>query len=115
MVPIREHIPKPTISVATMVDPTGVPISIEIIIPKNAHTTDNIAEKIVTLLNVLNILMDESAGKITSADIRSEPTRFIASTMMTAMITAIRKLYASAFVPTLLANVSSKVTANILL
>ena len=103
------------ISVATIVDPTGVPISMERMIPKNAQNTESIAEKTVTLLNVLNILMDESAGKITSAEMRSDPTRFIASTMMTAMITAIRRLYASALVPTLLANVSSKVTANILL
>ena len=96
-------------------DPTGVPASIEIMMPEKAHTTENIAEKTVTLLNVLNILMDESAGKITSAEIRSDPTRFIASTMITAMTTAIRRLYASAYVPTLLAKVSSKVTANILL
>lgn len=37
--------------------------------------------------------MAESAEKITSADIRRDPTRFIARTMITAVITAIRRLY----------------------
>ena len=59
--------------------------------------------------------MADSAGKITSAEISSEPTRFIASTMTTATMTAISRLYRSAFVPTALAKSSSKVTAKILL
>ena len=40
-------------STATIVEPTGVPPSIEIIIPKNAHNTDKIAEQIITALNRL--------------------------------------------------------------
>lgn len=46
----------------------------------------------VTLRKLLNIRMADSAGKITSAEISREPTRFIASTMMTATTTAISRL-----------------------
>ena len=60
--------------------------------PSTAHITDRIAEKIVTERKFLKIRMAESAGKITRAEISSEPTRFMAKTMMTAMITAINKL-----------------------
>lgn len=83
---------KPIISMATIVEPTGVLIRIEIIIPSAAHKTENTAEQIITDLKFLNTLIAESAGKITSADIRSEPTRFIARTIITAITTAIRKL-----------------------
>ena len=75
-----------------MVEPTGVPASIETIMPKSEHTTESTAENTVTALKFLNILIAESAGNITSADMSSEPTRFIASTIITAIITAIRKL-----------------------
>ena len=57
----------------------------------------------------------DKAGKITSAEISSEPTRFMARTMITATISAIRRLYALAFVPVAFAKFSSKVTAKILL
>lgn len=50
------------------------------------------AEHIVTLLKLLNSRMADSAGKITSAEIRSEPTRFMARTMMTAIMIAISRL-----------------------
>ena len=40
----------------------------------------------------MNIRMAASAGKITSAEIKSDPTRFIARTMITAITTAIRRL-----------------------
>ena len=39
-----------------------------------------------------NMVYAESAGKITRAEISREPTRFIASTMITATTTAISKL-----------------------
>ena len=81
-----------TISTATIVEPTGVPSSTEIIIPKNAQTTEKTAEQIVTDLKLLKILIAESAGKITKAEIRSEPTKFIARTIITAITTAINKL-----------------------
>lgn len=79
-------------STATMVEPTGVPPRMEIKIPSKAQNTERIAEQIVTALKFLKTRMAERAGKITSAEISSEPTRFIARTIITAMIMAINKL-----------------------
>ena len=87
-----QQMPNASASTATIVEPTGVPASIEMISPASAHTTDSTEEKIVTLLKFLNILIAESAGKMTSAEIRREPTRFIASTIITAITVAIRRL-----------------------
>ena len=50
---------------------------------------------------------------MTSAEMSSDPTRFIASTMMTATVIAIRRLYRPASVPEARAKFSSKVTAKI--
>ena len=83
--------------------------------PFSAHKTESTAAQIVTLRKLLNIRIADSAGKITSAEISSEPTRFIANTMMTATMIAIKRLYRPAFVPVALAKSSSKVTAKILL
>ena len=44
-------------------------------------------------------LIAESAGKITSAEIRRDPTRFMESTMITAMITALKNMVASDTMP----------------
>ena len=104
-----------TTSAATIVEPTGVPTRIEISMPSSAQITEKIAEKIVTLLKLLKIRMAESAGKITSAEIRSDPTRFMARTMITAMMTDKRRLYLSTFVPAEIAKFSSNVIAKILL
>ena len=79
-------------SQATIVGPTGVEKIIAVRIPTRAQTTDSIVEAITTLLKVFAILIAESAGNITRADIRSEPTRFIARTIITAVTTAIRRL-----------------------
>lgn len=95
-----------------MVEPTGVPARIEARSPTTVHTTENAAEKIITDLKLLKSRIAESAGKIINAEIRSEPTRFIASTIITAMVTAIKKLYAPTFIPVALAKLSSKVTAK---
>ena len=84
--------PNATISVTTIVDPTGVPARIDNNNPKTAHTTDNTTEQIVTDKNDLNIRIADNAGKIINAEISSDPTRFIASTMITAVITAINRL-----------------------
>ena len=97
---------------ATIVDPTGVPAIMDIIIPLKAQITEIIAEQMVTLLKELKRRMADSAGKIIRAEISREPTRFIARTIMTAIITAITRLYKSTFVPALLAKVSSKVTSK---
>ena len=102
-------------SVMTIVDPTGVSKKIERTIPSSAHTTEIIAEHTVTVLKLLNILIADSAGKMTSADTRSEPTRFIARTMITAIIVAITKFKRFVLVPTAFAKLSSKVTAKNLL
>ena len=102
-------------STATIVEPTGVPARMEIRIPAVALSTDITAALIVTERKDLKSRIADSAGPITSADINSYPTRFIASTMITAITTAISRLYALALVPVALAKFSSNVTAKILL
>ena len=103
------------ISATTIVDPTGVETKIETNIPITAQITDKDAEKITTPLKFLIILIAESAGKIIRAEMRSEPTRFIPKTMITAIITAIKRLYLSVFTPVAFEKFSSKVTAKSLL
>ena len=80
------------ISTATIVDPTGVEQSIEVSIPITAQATEIIAEHTMTARKLLNNLIADNAGNIMSAVINSEPTRFIASTIIIAVITAIRRL-----------------------
>ena len=98
-----------------IVEPTGVPNRIEKINPRNAHTTEIIAELIVTPLKLLKTLIADSAGKIIRAETRSEPTRFIATTITIAIIVAKKILKILIFVPLAFAKFSSNVTANILL
>ena len=57
------------------------------------HTTETTAEHTVTERKLLKIRIAERAGKITRAEIKREPTRFIASTMITAIMIAITRLY----------------------
>ena len=102
-------------SVTTIVDPTGVPSRSESTIPSSAHTTEMTAEQIVTERKLLKIRIAESAGKMTSADTRSDPTRFIASTIITAITVAMRRFRRLVFVPTAFAKLSSNVTAKNLL
>ena len=90
--PTIQQITNTPTSTATMVEPTGVPERIDMIIPKNAHITERTAEQIVTALKFLNILMDDKAGNITNADISNDPTRFMARTIITAMTMAINRL-----------------------
>lgn len=100
-------------SAVTIVEPTGVEFSIETTMPTNAHITEITAEHITTLLKLLKSLIEESAGNIISADISSEPTRFIASTIIVAVIIAMSRLYPSDFTPLAFAKFSSNVTENI--
>ena len=79
-------------SAATIVLPTGVPARIAIKSPAIAHPTEMIAEQIVTEKKLLKSLIAEIAGKITRAEMSREPTRFIASTIITAMMMAIARL-----------------------
>ena len=86
----------------------------EMRIPPTAQTTEITAALRITPRKLRKMRMAESAGKTISAEVSREPTRFIASTIITAVITAIRKLYAPARMPVALAKVSSNVTAKIL-
>lgn len=79
-------------STATIVLPTGVSPIIDIKSPAKEQKTEITAEQTVTDLKLLKILMALSAGKITSAEIKSEPTRFIARTIIIAMIMAMTRL-----------------------
>lgn len=99
----------------TIVAPVGVDNNTERIIPAAAQITEIIDEQIVTLLKLLKIRIAESAGKIISADTSSEPTRFMARTIIIAVMIAIIKLYLSELIPVALEKLSSKVTLNILL
>lgn len=81
-----------TIFAETIVAPTGVSHNKEIKNPTPAHITDITAEHIITLLKLLKILIAVIDGKIINADIRSEPTRLIASTIIKAVIIAIIRL-----------------------
>ena len=92
MLPTIANTPYITMSHATIVDPTGVPDRMEMIIPISVQRTDRIAEQIVTLLKLLNTLIEDIAGKMTSADMRSDPTRFIARTIIVAMMIAMMML-----------------------
>ena len=47
--PIIQQIPKPAASTATMVEPTGVPATMEIRIPRAAQNTEITAEQTVTV------------------------------------------------------------------
>ena len=67
---------------ATIVDPTGVPAIMDIIIPLKAQITEIIAEQMVTLLKELKRRMADSAGKIIRAEISREPTSLMDSTIM---------------------------------
>ena len=80
------------ISIATIVEPTGVDARMETIIPAAAQITDITAEQRMTALKLLNNRMAERAGKMMSAEISKEPTRFIARTITTAVIIAIKRL-----------------------
>ena len=90
--PTTVQIKNTTKSVATIVEPTGVPAKIEIKSPITEQITEKQAEQIVTDLKLLKILMALRAGKITKAEINKEPTRFIAKTIIIAIITAITRL-----------------------
>ena len=101
-------------SAATMVEPTGVPARMATRIPTNEQTTEIMAAATVTAKKLLNTRMAERAGNTTKADTSSAPTRFIASTIMTATTTAISRLKKAVFTPVAWAKFSSKVMAKIL-
>ena len=61
--------------------------NIDITIPSTAPSTDNTAAYIITSLKLFMIRMADNAGNTSNAVIRREPTRFIARTIITAVIT----------------------------
>ena len=75
-----------------MVEPTGVSKRIDERMPNIAQKTDITAEKKMTDLKFLKSRMDERAGKMIRAEIKREPTRFMARTITMAIITAIKRL-----------------------
>lgn len=75
-----------------MVEPTGVSKRIDERMPNIAQKTDITAEKRMTDLKFLKSLMDERAGKMIRAEIKREPTRFMARTITMAIITEIKRL-----------------------
>ena len=75
-----------------MVEPTGVSKRIDERMPNIAKKTDITAEKRMTDLKFLKSRMDERAGKMIRAEIKREPTRFMARTITMAIITAIKRL-----------------------
>ncbi len=75
-------------SIITIVDPTGVPANIEAKIPVTAPNTEITQEKIITFLKLLKSIIEEIAGNIIRAEIKRDPTRFIASTIITAITVA---------------------------
>lgn len=75
-----------------MVEPTGVSKRIDERMPNIAQKTDITAEKRMTDLKFLKNRMDERAGKMIRAEIKREPTRFMARTITMAIITAIKRL-----------------------
>ena len=75
-----------------MVEPTGVSKRIDERMPNIAQKTDITAEKRMTDLKFLKSRMDERAGKMIRAEIKREPTRFMARTITMAIITAVKRL-----------------------
>ena len=69
-----------------------MPAKIEINKPIIEQNTEMQAEQIVTDLKLLKTLIALRAGKITNAEINNDPTRFIAKTIIIAIIIAITKL-----------------------
>ena len=101
-------------SIATIVEPTGVPARIATRIPTSEQMTEMIAAATVTEKKLLNTRIAESAGNTTNAETSNAPTRFMARTMMTAMMMAMRRLNEVTFTPVARAKFSSKVIAKIL-
>ena len=62
------------------------------LIPIIDANTAIMPDAMITLLKLLNSLIAESVGKTINADVRRAPTKFMARTIITAVITAIMRL-----------------------
>lgn len=76
----------------TTLAPVGVSSEYEAHIPTKKQHNDSTPEQIITDLNFLHKRIDESAGKIIKADIRSVPIIRIPITMVSAVSRAITVL-----------------------
>ena len=86
---MMNKIPKHSISIITIVEPTGVPAIIEIQMPEAAPITEKNTCKNRNFLKLLKTSIEEIAGKIIKTEISSVPTRFMASTIAVAITVAI--------------------------
>ena len=99
----------------TMVAPVGVEKTREHTIPSRAHITPMAAELTIAFLKDLCKVIADIAGKIMSAETRSDPTSLIDMEIITAVRVARRRLHAFAFPPVPCINTGSNVRAKILL
>lgn len=83
--------------------------------PIRKQTTASTVDHSTTRLKLRQTRIAVSAGKMTNAEIMMEPIICMPITMVTAVRIAIRDLYRSVRIPVALENVSSNVTAKILL
>ena len=104
-----------TILAAAIVAPTGVSKRIAANSPKIAQIIAVMQEHIITERKLLNTCIAERGGNIIKAETRRAPTKFIAMTITTAVMTAMIKLYASVCIQVAFAKFSSNVTEKILL
>lgn len=65
-----------------MLDPVGVENIYDTPIPRKKQSVEIIAEDIITVLNLLQTLIDESVGKIIKLNIKSAPIILIPITMV---------------------------------
>ena len=86
--PMIQQITNAARSAATIVEPTGVPAKIETMIPNAAQMTESTEEDIITLRKLLKRRIEESAGKMMSAVMSNEPTKYMERTMITAITMA---------------------------
>ena len=92
ILPAKTQIAKTMTLTQTTVAPTGVEKRIDAMIPVNAQNIPIAPEDITTDKKLLKIRSADKTGNTISADIRSDPTSCMLSTITTAMITEIKSL-----------------------
>ena len=100
-------------SISTIVEPTGVPYTIDTVSPIETQSIWYIQDAMTTILKFLKSAELESTGNIISAVMRSDPTKFIDNTITMATIIENTVLNSSTFMPIDFENASSKVIENI--
>lgn len=70
---MAEHAANIKILTTTTVAPTGVEITMDILIPTKAAVIAITADDMITFLKLSNSLMDERAGNTISAEVRRAP------------------------------------------